>query len=95
MDHGLDSPPDGRTSVFFQREAGWEGDWGREQGCGRASTNQVTAGLLTFELAWSPEMVRRGHEKSLHCKILSPPRQPVTTRLDSRCRALSLTFKNE
>ena len=33
--------------------------------------------LLTFELAWSPEMVRRGHEKSPHCKILSPPRQPV------------------
>ena len=32
--------------------------------------------LLTFELAWSPEMVRRGHEKSPHCKILSPPRQP-------------------
>ena len=31
--------------------------------------------LLTFELAWSPEMVRRGHEKSPHCKILSPPRQ--------------------
>ena len=23
--------------------------------------------LLTFELAWSPEMVRRGHEKSPHC----------------------------
>ena len=34
--------------------------------------------LLTFELAWSPEMVRRGHEKSPHCKILSPPRQPVS-----------------
>ena len=33
--------------------------------------------LLTFELAWSPEMVRRGHEKSPHCPILSPPRQPV------------------
>ena len=35
--------------------------------------------LLTFELAWSPEMVRRGHEKSPHCKILSPPRQPEVT----------------
>ena len=41
--------------------------------------------LLTFELAWSPEGVRRGHEKSPHCPILSPPRQPEIVLTVCRC----------
>ena len=47
--------------------------------------------LLTFELAWSPEMVRRGHEKSPHCKILSPPRQPGTCMAGWECAKVGST----